>query len=91
MARDWQPGDPIQGEATCDPICTAQWMTFGHHQVMVADVWSILITYPWMLLETRNEPWVATLIFNPAPKHLHTAAQVSSAIRKHPIAPPPPI
>jgi len=90
MARYWQPGDPMQSEAICDPTYAAQLIEFDHHQVIVANLWGILLTYDWidwMRLEVTPEPFIATVVFNPAPTHVTIEVEIRRVIRKHPVAP----
>lgn len=87
MARYWQYGDPFMVMAVCDHIQAEHLLPFDHHQVIVNNCWGILITYHWMSLETDTEPRVATVHFNPAPKHTESEAQIRTMIRKHPVAP----
>ncbi len=100
MARYWQPGDPLQSTAVCDPIQSAQLLEFDHHQVMVDGVWGILLTYPWMLADETTQSTtqsmkpnmthrIATVVFNPAPNHVATTSGIQRIIRQHPLAPPP--
>jgi hypothetical protein len=87
MARYWQQGDPVQQAAGCNRTQAELLVQFDHHQVVVNGIWGILITYPWMPLETAPEPLVAVVVLNPAPRHLPAEHQVRNAIRKHPLAP----
>jgi hypothetical protein len=86
-ARYWEAGDPLSLVAVCPRAQAEVLVRFDHHQVVVDQVWGILITYPWMPLETAPEPLMATVLFNPAPKHAASEAQVRAIIRGHPRAP----
>ena len=88
MARYWNAGDPIKLEAVCSQEQAVQLIDFDHHQVVAAGIWGILITYPWMQLEDNDAPLIVTVVFHLAPQHLTSEAQVRTAIRQHPLAPP---
>jgi hypothetical protein len=40
-----------------------------------------------MPVEVAPEPKVATTLFNPAPKHTASEAQIREIVRRHPVAP----
>ncbi len=61
---------------------------FDHHRVQAQGRWGILITDPWMMLETLAEPLSVTVLLNPAPRHARSEDEVRSIIFKHPLAAP---
>jgi hypothetical protein len=88
MAHYWRTSDPHSLVSVCDRRQAEQLVGFDHHQVVVNGCWGILITYPWMPLETAQEPLIATVFFNPAPRHTTSEDRIRTMIRKHPLAPP---
>ena len=88
MAHYWQYGDPFTLITICDRKQAEQLVSFDHHQVIANDCWGILITYPWIPIDTASEPLIATVFLNPAPKHTTSEAQIRTMVRKHPVAPP---
>jgi len=87
-AHYWQSGHPLSLQAVCDREQAGQLVSLDHHQVIVGDCWGLLITYPWMPLEEAPEPLIASVFFNPAPRHTESEDQIRIMIRKHPLAPP---
>jgi hypothetical protein len=73
--------------AICSRSQAETLVKFDHHRVKVENRWGILITYPWMPLEEAQEPLIAKVLFNPAPKHLPTPEQIHRIIFQHPLAP----
>jgi hypothetical protein len=88
MAHYWRYGDPYTLSAVCAPDQAAELIQYDHHQVVVQDCWGILITYPWLTLESAEEPRIALVHCNPAPNHTASEDQIRVMIRKHPLAPP---
>ncbi|MFT3764029.1 MAG: hypothetical protein QM820_00665 [Minicystis sp.] len=88
MARYWQHGDPIRAVATCNRRQAEALESFDHHRVIVDELWGILLTYHWMPIEEAPPPWVAIVVFHPAPSHVTAEAHVRAIVAKHPPAPP---
>jgi hypothetical protein len=82
------PPDSIQVAAICTRTQGEVLVRYDHHRVKVENRWGILITYPWMPLEEAQEPLMAKVIFNPAPKHNFSPDQIRALVFKHPLAPP---
>lgn len=79
--------DTIQATAICTRAQAEVLVRYDHHRVKVGNQWGILITYPWMPLEEAQEPLVARVLFNPAPRHPASSDQIRQIIFKHPLAP----
>ncbi len=79
--------EALEAEAVCTREQAEVLVRYDHHRVQVEGRWGILITYPWIPLEETPEPLVAKVLFNPAPKHLPSPAQIHAVIFKHPLAP----
>lgn len=77
---------PLRWSVFRDRVQAERLVQFDHHQVIVQGCWGILFTYPWMPLDEVPEPLVATVVFNPAPRHAPTEDVVRMIIRKHPVA-----
>ncbi len=87
--RPGSPGEkyPHTVVANCTRVQAELLIRYDHHRVRVGDRWGIMITYPWMTLESIAEPLTVRVLLNPAPRHARSEDEVRSIIFKHPLAP----
>ena len=80
MTKPFNQIYPNQAIAICTREQAEKLFDYDHHVVDVDGRAGVMLTYEWMPVEEHSGPFVLTVVFHHAEKHLHAPEAIQAVV-----------